>query len=627
MKETISDSAIDKFVNLTLDQNKNIIGIDDHRKYGTFDGSRIITFPNPLVEGKRTSFQINNVHTIELKDGIVTVKVKGNKTDNYPQYKPIEEVEAEEQPIDLLEPLDELDIIESKLRGLRLGIGGLGDTPIYGDDDGEIYGYFNKDYTIIHFCNGSTYNAYQCDYDTVSRVEKGEKPSIAVSFKDDTTKTFNRYVESESGDNPKPDFDGSYTAIEELIRYVFGSEKVTKCIYTSAIDHKPYFDWDVLGMPGRGIQEYQAAGDLTTLCQIVEQRTEYVEKNQLKHYRLSRDNVNHIIIKISQENEINPFLEMIKETKPDDRYKIEHFLRDVGIVSGLTDSDKNDEYVEKVSCAIFLAVIERQMVNDNERAIRFVPIIIGEQNKGKSLICKKLGLIDFHRESTESIEDTKKYIEGMDGGCVIAEIAEATQFVQGKEDEYKAWFGRNDYSFRRSYGRDSIKFQKRFLEIITTNNGQILTDITGNTRYYPLFLEPENANIPIQEHTKEMMLYYYADALKRYQNGKRWYDYVDNDDFQTVADMVRSGVTRDIEGLPELVEYINGFCPEVGNIIVNQEIRDYLNNQPYETKQIEKLVRLWGKISKNYGFGKLPEGYKVADGLTWKSVRGYRRLK
>lgn len=634
MNSTTSASPIAKLEKLTIDDDRNLIGIEDHQIYGKLD-NLTITFPNPIIEGKRTTYQIKSIKAIELHDGILTVQVKGCPPEKYPQYVAVKAptagedigVSSEEIP----EPVDRMSLIlediDSKLLGLRLGSGGLDTTPFYDDSGDGIYGYFSRDYSEIYFCNGTTYSAFHCPFDTVDKVTKNEGESITVYFKDKTAKAFNRWEETDDPPNEvTSDYDGSLTSIEEMIRNVLGSSKVDKCLYTSDIDHKIYFDWELLGMGYKGKQEFQSAGDLTTLCQILEQRTEYVEKGRLKHHRINRDRANHVLIKIAQDNRKNPFLDMISQVEPDEKYRIEAFLRDVGIVSGLTNADNNEYYVENVSRALFLAIIERQLVNDNERAIRFVPIIIGEQGKGKSLICKKLGLIDFYKESVESIDDVKKYVEGLDGGCIIAEIAEATQFVQGKENAYKAWFGDNTYNFRKSYGKESMTFQKRFLEIITTNDGQILTDITGNTRYFPIFLREEKPDVPIQEHDLGMMCKYYADALKRYKAGERWYDVVDTADFQAVADLVRSGVTRDVEGLPELVEYIKGFCPEEGNIIVNSEIRDYLNGQPYDTKHIEKLVRLWGKTANRYGFAKLPEGYQVKDGLTWKHVRGYQRI-
>lgn len=630
----------DKLRNLTVDEANNIIGIDDHRIYGRVAGN-CVTFPNPTQDGKRPTYQISYVDFIELKNGIVTLAVKSVKdASKWPTYTAIDDdpvTESADDPESMDELLpgapaglgamaDILDNIDAKLIGLRLGYGGLGSTPFYDDDGQDTYGYFTNNYARITFCNGTVYDAYSCDFDTVERVEKEDREAVIVSFTDGSTKTFNKYIESSDGIQLKPDYDGSYTSIEEMIRYIYTSDKLERCLYTSEIDHKVYFNWELLGMGFKGTMEYLAAAELTTICQTMEEHTKYEDKGRLKHPKINRDNVNHILVKFALNNNVNPFLELIKKAKPNDRFKIESFLRDVGVSSRLPNADENEEYVEKVSCALFLAIIERQMVNDNIRALRFVPILIGRQNTGKSLICKKLGLNDYHKESTESIDDVKKYIEGLDGGCVIAEIAEGTQFVQGKENAYKAWFGRNDYSFRKSYGRESMKFQKRFVEIITTNDSQILTDATGNTRYYPLFYDYDDATIPIQEHDDDMILSYYADAMERYNNGERWYHYVDTEDFQVIADKVRSGATRDIEGLPELTEYIKSFCPEAGSIITNAEIKEYLNGQPYDSKHIEKLFRLWGKVSTTHGFVKLPDGFKIKDGLSWIPTRGYQRI-
>lgn len=651
------DRHTHKLHNLTIDNKNQIIG-NDKVIYGFIDEFFSWNFNFVKKSGKPETIPPEQIESVDLSNGLVTITFKTGRKPLYftksgkvkepiiaaPETEDLEPISEPMEAPETVEPLPDpepmeapdkgidthtkrLDEIETKLIGLRLGYGGLGNTPIYSDDGQYTYGYVSENYTKITLSDGIVYNAFQCTFDEINFIELQQDNSIIVSFKDGKDRSFSRYIESDSGTNPMPEYDGSLLTLEELIRYVF-KDQLDGCMYTSDIDHKQYFDWSMIGYPELGIKEYQATGELTKICQILEQRTEYIDrKGQLKHLKISRDSVGHVLSMMTQHNNVNPFLEEIKTVEPDEKYRIESFLRDVGFVSKLPNYDDDTRYIENVSCALFLAVIERQLVNDDERAIRFVPILIGSQNLGKSLVCKKLGLTDYYSESTASIEDEKKYTESIGGGCVISEIAEGTQFVQGKENAYKSWFDKNTYSFRMSYGRQSMTFQKRFIEIITTNDHQILTDVTGNTRYYPIFMDLSSVVIPIQEHDREMMKKYYADALQRFKKGERWYHHVDNSDFQKLANIVRSAVTRDIDGLSELIAYIEEKCSEIGKIITNEEIRNYLNVQPIDTKQIEKLIRLWGKIAGNYGFKKLPTGSMVKDGLVWKHARGYQKIE
>lgn len=639
MNESNAVNPIDKLVNLTIDENNNVVSVPDRTVYGLYDTENTQwIFYNPTM-GSKTTYRNDNVTSIQLAEGKATIYLKGKRPNSCPQFLPRDGslTEPKEKDPEIVEEtpdtsLDKyslkLEEIDSKLIGMRMGCGGFGPTPIYDDEEENIYGYFTETFDKITFSDGVVYNALQCPFEDIETVEKEETESIKVTFKDGKIRHFKKYIETEKGISPKPDFDSSFIGLEEIIRYIFGSELLNEYLYTSEINHKIYFDWKLIGMESVGLTEYQAAGELTKICQIIEDKYQYIEQGRLKHPKISRENVGHILTMIAQNNKVNPFLNEIRKVQPDERYKIEHFLRDVGLNSRLTDYDKDNEYIEKVSCALFLAVIERQFVNDEERSIRFVPVLIGGQRPGKSLICKKLGLTKYYKESKESIDDEKKYIEGLDGGCIIAEMAEGTQFTKNKEKAYKEWFDKNSTSFRMSYARQPTTFQKRFIEIITTNDHQILTDITGNSRYYPIFLDPDKAAIPIQEHDTDMMKKYYADALKRYENGERWYNYVDNDEFQSLADVVRTSVTRDIDGLPELIDYARNMCPEIGSRVLNEELKAYLTDVLYcDTKQRDKLLTLWGKVAGNYGFVKIPEGQKVKDGLRWVSIRGYERFR
>jgi len=170
---------------------------------------------------------------------------------------------------------------------------------------------------------------------------------------------------------------------------------------------------------------------------------------------------------------------------------------------------------------------------------------------------------------------------------------------------------------------------KRYLEIITTNNNEILTDPTGNVRYYPIRYDLlEEPPIPIYEYTDEMILRYYADALELYYQGKRWSDYVNNPEVQKLAEILRSRATREIEGVFELQQIAEDLAPDVGDFVSNQDMKkalyEYEGEYRFSEKQVDIAYKTFKKACDRYGFRIESSPHKTPSG---KSVKGIIRIK
>lgn len=515
---------------------------------------------------------------------------------------------------------------------LRLTLDDFSNMIIIEDDHKQRFAQVEKDNKTVRFYKRESNKMdLSCSIFDIQKIEySSENQSIEVQFKDSTKGIYQAKGETNPVDDvleiiqEKPIFNGSSVSIESCIRYLINEKALRNGLYFNELDNKIYFDYSMIGYTGT--YPYNADVELTTVIQSLEKEFAYLENGIIKYPKVSRNRVDEVLIKIAKENQKNPFLEKVKAAAQNDSYKIESFLTDIGITSRLPKYDLNEKYIKSVSCAIFLSIIERQMVNDEERSIKFVPVIIGMTNLGKSTICKKLGLVDFYRETTKSIDDEKAYNESVQG-AIIVEQSEGTHFIAGKEEVYKAHFDKNSYQYRKSYGRESIKIQKRYLEFITSNDNEILTDITGNIRYFPIFLDDlEKPTISIQEHTEEMILSYYADAYQRYISGERWYQYID-DEVQEIADTVRDSVTKDIDGLFPVVDYLNNQYPNIGDFVPRDELKDYLFTETrLDTRTIDKALRLFGKSCDRFGFKKTSPRKTIVAGLE-TSKRGFERVK
>lgn len=658
---------IDKFVNLTLDKENNIIGTVDHRKYGVFDSDNV-TFPNPTVKGKRTTFQLKNIHTIECKDGIVTVNVKGNKpTNKTPQFNPTDNLEWEIDTIIDDEPIindpvpvipatqnDDIDLpkeiknLQAKITTdqLRINQDDFNQWQLV-DLESTQYAMIQRDLKTICFYDRGGNPKYDLrpSIRTITKIDLSEEKKLIVDFTDGSQAEYNPHIVKKEEPKIKPTdvfeipnnqttplHDGTFTSIEECIVNLYGEENLKKYLYTNILDERVYFDSTLINDENPTIQPYSGNRELTIVIQQLEQQYSYVERGIVKRPKFVKKNVDDVLTKLGLSNRKNPFMDMVEQTEYKGMFHPGKFLRDIGCTTRLPeidDSKESETYLYAVGCALFLSIIERQKNLELYRPIRFVPIIIGDQSKGKSTICVKLGLDGkFNEESAESITDRKAYYEEIDG-CVIAEVAEGTQFVLSKQNAYKAYFDDNYKHYRKPYDRHPTKIPKHWVEIITSNDNEILTDVTGNTRYFPIFMDGlEDPIIRIQDHSVDDMLQLYACALEMYERGERWHTYIETPEIEKIAEKIRHGVTKDVEGLLQIEDMAKSL--DVGESLSKAEIKYTLRIEPYyySDEIINNAIKMFGKACNRYGFRKSTDSryFTLPDGTT-QSSRYFQKIR
>ena len=527
--------------------------------------------------------------------------------------------------------IDRIEKILDVHLDLRLSDGELSHLTIY-DKDKIRYGVVFESNDTIMFLkrkNQDSKNGSRIRFDIgeIKSIDVSGNREIKVTLKDGSIDFYEGEEEPEpTYCEPKiiPEYDGTEKSLLENMHFFFTDEQLKDCIYFDELRQKLYFDKKLIG--SSGLKEYDAADELTSPIIYLQ---EHLPKSKNGNYqRIIRQRLDNIVIKLGNENVRNLFLEKIKRTEPSIGFRCEDFLIDIGCNTNLTKGEENEVYLKAVSTAMFLAIIERLLSDGDTPPIKFVPVIIGETTKGKSTICSRLGLSHYYRQTTVSIDDEKRYNESVQG-CVIAEMSEGVHMKAQNEETLKAFFDKVVYQYRKSYGRESKDIVKRYLEIITTNNNEILTDVTGNVRYYPIRYDLlEEPLIPIYEYTDEMILRYYADALELYYQGKRWQDYVNNPDVQKLAEKLRARATREVDGLFELQQVAEKLAPDVGDFVAYEDLRkglyEYDDEFRFNEKKVEFLLRTFRKACDRFGFRKEENPHKTPSG---KSVKGMVRIK
>lgn len=423
------------------------------------------------------------------------------------------------------------------------------------------------------------------------------------------------------------DNDGSINTIEYFFRKAFPEWR--NYVYWDVLADRATIDMQIIG--GDGVQAFAGTEDLTRIWKAFNERQKFKDQNgRERTIRATSDMMIRTINLLASDNPKNPFIEYINKMSADPSepvHNIDYFLSDMGMsasMPGISDEDA-DLYLKKVSRAIFLSVIERQMTED-PRPFRFIPIIHGEQGNGKSTLCRKLGFVKWHMNTKESLDDDKKFFESING-AVIVELNEGVPLRKSNEDCIKAFLDHTHLQYRKSYARDSTRTQIRFLMIATTNDDEILTDLTGNSRYYPIFnrLSASDA-LPVDDLDDATMCGYWANAIEQYKGGARWDDGFTDPHFLKICKKMQDRILHVPAGLDEVKKYLDEEYPEIGDRIAIQDIETFIRNElQLQGKEKETLMNQVRKSMRRFGFS---DSKSVRPKYHSKDVsKGYERIR
>lgn len=273
------------------------------------------------------------------------------------------------------------------------------------------------------------------------------------------------------------------------------------------------------------------------------------------------------------------------------------------------DVDPEEKYLCAISTAWFRAIVERLIEPpmkgvdidsrlSNNRAILFLPVLIGQQGSGKSTIAQAMGLLKWknsldgegwwHQVSAHS-DEPQKWIENT-RGAVIAELVESTQLEQDDPADFKRMIETMDIYIRSPYAELSKRVHMYSTMVATTNKEQILNDLTGARRFFPLrvnnWKKSETEMSPGLEFAiyaknhPDIILDAYAEALHEVEvEGKRWYDELDTPEIDKLCKFMQRQATKPVEGEDIIRDYLEYVHPEVGSIVLNGEIKALLQGR------------------------------------------------
>lgn len=146
-----------------------------------------------------------------------------------------------------------------------------------------------------------------------------------------------------------------------------------------------------------------------------------------------------------------------------------------------------DPYLTDVSRKIILGLVARAMEPGSK--LDTVPILIGEQGRGKSTLLRTLATRDDWFSDSPLV-----FGRGMDAaqqlaGIWVYEISELAGVSKVQTDQLKAFISSQVDRGRVAYGRNPVAMVRGTVMFGSTNRDDFLNDTTGNRRYWPVKVE------------------------------------------------------------------------------------------------------------------------------------------
>lgn len=229
-----------------------------------------------------------------------------------------------------------------------------------------------------------------------------------------------------------------------------------------------------------------------------------------KKYNLKADGViKNAFVEVTRANKFHPIKEYIEAYTWDGTPRVDTLFIDyLGAA--------NTHYVRQVTRKMLIAAIKRLY----EPGCKFdeMLVLIGPQGAGKSSLLAKLGRKWFS-DSLRTFEN-KEAAEHLQSAWIF-EIGELSAMKKTEVEEVKAFLSKIEDRYRVAFDRIVTDFPRKCIFFGTTNTRDFLRDTTGNRRFWPVDVHPENARYNHWTHLTDTVIgQIWAEALSLYKSGE-----------------------------------------------------------------------------------------------------------
>lgn len=237
--------------------------------------------------------------------------------------------------------------------------------------------------------------------------------------------------------------------------------------------------------------------------------TNWLARSPYKLFLGSRE-VGEQMLALAREHSYDPLRMWLESLKHDGTKRVITFFQDYFGAEG------DPMHLMAISRSFLISCVARAM--EPGCLVHTVPILIGGQGVGKSRSIRALGFPFF--------TDTGLQIGDKDSRLLIAskwlvELAELASVRNTDIEKVKNFVSISTDDLRPPYGRVVEPFPRRCVFVGTTNEEEVLTDWTGNRRWWPMKIRPD-FKIDVEKVTADRDQLF-AEALVMYRAGVKWY--------------------------------------------------------------------------------------------------------
>lgn len=144
-----------------------------------------------------------------------------------------------------------------------------------------------------------------------------------------------------------------------------------------------------------------------------------------------------------------------------------------------------------------------------------VLLMYGEQGAGKSTAAEVLAG-DWFSDDLPSLNN-ERAAEFLQGNWIV-EMPEMKSIMHANDQEIKAFLARRKDDLQRKYEANVVKSWRRNVFLLTTNREDMLTDVSGNRRYWPVTVGAIDT-----EGLGSVRDQLFAEAVEAYAAGEQWW--------------------------------------------------------------------------------------------------------
>jgi hypothetical protein len=235
----------------------------------------------------------------------------------------------------------------------------------------------------------------------------------------------------------------------------------------------------------------------------------WLARSEYGLFLASRD-VGEQMLALARERAYDPLREWLEGLTWDGTDRVVNFFRDYFGAEG------DEAHLMAIAQAFLISCVARAMKPGCE--VHTVPILIGPQGAGKSRGLKALGQ-PFFTDSGLVIGDKDSRM--LIASRWIVELAELASVRNADIEKVKSFVSLARDDFRPPYGRVTESFERRCVFVGSTNDDEVLSDWTGNRRWWPMRIR-SGFTIDVDKITRDRDQIF-AQALVMYRAGQRWH--------------------------------------------------------------------------------------------------------